>query len=1015
MCRRRLVLRLLLICFMLGPEVASAPQIQLPRLTVDLLPSGEVKSVVGIADDGSSRQLFAAGTTANTSRHTLMVAYFADAGQFPPYGAAVGTSSVRITRKNQTSSGLVATFNAPDSRPVTVTANFTFSGQHAMLAVTGLRTASTVPIRQIDLLVIPVRGLVRCAPGLAGAFDDTYGLFVSMADLEMDVLAEGLGDVAGQRCGLAGTVLRARARPTNAGGGGRWWNRSAVLWAGGGGAQLATAVQQVERQVGLPSPTFEDRWAKESPEARKGYWLVDAQAVAATNRSLRRMIALANASGVPYLALSNWAQTAGHYEPAAALGGLAGLKNLADKLRASGLSVGLHTMSANIACTPKLGCDRYVSPVPDPRLAVSPSTFILAEPLTDSASQSITVNGSTASAPASGTLRIGHELITYSGRTTEAPFVLTGVTRGVHNTSASAHQEGAQVYRLLPSFMGFLPQPDLMDEIVGNIVNVFKAVGAQLLYFDGAEAMPGTYGESTLCRSFAEQLKGEDCIFQASSGSSYCWHLISRRGQTDWGAIAIRAYWDDVKAAWVKDCKDNLMTPDVGWAGILDYSPGSWLPTTPQQMEFFASKAVAFGGALSLEMAGGVDGSLSGVTTNGRALEAAHKMGGWLKNRLNLPPETLALLRRPGLDHELTQENGEWYITPVKVHEPFVANPRIPESLSVSLPATFTTRKYSLRVRAKTPVASLGNPANIILASAATADHVTVTCPRYFTAKPGQIKTLIPNGTLTIQVVPAPIGKATEVPAKSLRLNFAAPTRSGIGCATFAFSARLNLTSHRPLGLLVHGDASNALMDLQLQDARGLIHDFFVRIDFAGWRTIRLDSYETSGLFEHLFPRTAFPDDLRGFETGDVVALNVYLTNATRADVLVRSIECLQEDVLASPTRDARVTVDGATIHVPDGLNAAVCAPGSNYSHNGPNRGCADYAECDLTTTICRSFDADNVELHLTQSGASLHPSVPTPPSDGRQISVEFSATSVARAEITVFEKGPRLGPFPTQ
>jgi hypothetical protein len=131
--------------------------------------------------------------------------------------------------------------------------------------------------------------------------------------------------------------------------------------------------------------------------------------------------------------------------------------------------------------------------------------------------------------------------------------------------------------------------------------------------------------------------------------------------------------------------------------------------------------------------------------------------------------------------------------------------------------------------------------------------------------------------------------------------------------------------------------------------------------------------------------------------------------------VLVRSIECLQEDVLASPTRDARVTVDGATIHVPDGLNAAVCAPGSNYSHNGPNRGCADYAECDLTTTICRSFDADNVELHLTQSGASLHPSVPTPPSDGRQISVEFSATSVARAEITVFEKGPRLGPFPTQ
>ena len=67
------------------------------------------------------------------------------------------------------------------------------------------------------------------------------------------------------------------------------------------------------------------------------------------------------------------------------------------------------------------------------------------------------------------------------------------------------------------------------------------------------------------------------------------------------------------------------MTPDVGWARFMDYSPGSWL-ATPQEMVYFASKAVAFG-EQSAEMAGGVDGLDGGVTRNGRALEAAVKLG----------------------------------------------------------------------------------------------------------------------------------------------------------------------------------------------------------------------------------------------------------------------------------------------------------------------------------------------------------------------------------------------------
>ena len=149
---------------------------------------------------------------------------------------------------------------------------------------------------------------------------------------------------------------------------------------------------------------------------------------------------------------------------------------------------------------------------------------------------------------------------------------------------------------------------------------------------------------------------------------------------------------------------------------------------------------------------------------------------------------------------------------------------------------------------------------------------------------------------------------------------------------------------------------------------------------------------------------------MRGFNLAAVVALNVYVTNATQAQIEIGSIESLHEDGQASPTSSATITVDGTTLHLPDGLNAAVCLPGANYSHDGPSGGCSDYAECELGTKKCRSFGADNVELYLPQSDAVL-PALGETTSKG-VIAVSYNASSVGRAEVTVFERGPRLGPF---
>ena len=734
----------------------------------------------------------------------------------------------------------------------------------------------------------------------------------------MAVLAQDPAAAAGGgACGLNGTVLTARSFADDSGGP-YGLNRSAVLW-GGPGQQLAGAVERAEHRFGLPSPTLGGRWAKTSPEARRGYWLVDA-VVLVNHTSRARMIALAVASGVPYIALTNWAQSAGHYNVSAGLGGLKGLRALVSALRVLGLKGGLHTMSGNIAFS-----DAYVSPVPDARLAKSTAVHTLAVPLGPGPSGALMVNESTAGMPASGTVQIGHELLTYTGVRQAAPFGLTGITRGAYKTAPAAHAAGSKVARLLPGYAGFLPAPgsNLLDEVAGNIARVFHAANVSMLYFDGAELMPGQYGESAMCRAFDRHLASAgDAVVESSTANAYCWHLTARSGQSDWAATAVRAYFDAVKARAITAAKDDLVTPDLGWAGILDYSPGNWFATTPQQLEYLASKAVAFGGAPSLELAAGPDGSGGSLPANGRSMEAMQRMGLWLRNLsdVDLPDGVRVLLQQPGLDHELEHDDDGWWITPVKVWEPFVVDPRVPASLNVSRPATFSAPStFVVRVRAMPPIALLGDPANVDFLGANTSVAWTTGCPASFAHRPGQIPTPIPNGSLSAAMAPSPAeaaGAAAGTPPQSLRLRFAAQSTEGIGCLRFQLKAGgLNLTAHRGLGLLLHGDASGALLNIQMEDTRGVIRSHFVAADFSGWRPVALSPYEAGpGFFRHAFPRTVFPDDLRGFEYASVAAINVYVTAATVSTLYIARFESLAEDARphAAPTR-------GATIEVGDG------------------------------------------------------------------------------------------------
>jgi hypothetical protein len=214
--------------------------------------------------------------------------------------------------------------------------------------------------------------LPSCAVGPTAVFDESFAMLLLPGSYQIAVGAVQNGswdaareskwpnaaqwDLPHDSCTVspAGVILRAHASgPPFAG-------RSAALW-GGRRADLDAAIVRGEGVFGLPSPRIDGTWAKRSPDATKGYFLSSA-----TPSTLAATISYAAQAGMGYVTLLDniWEGEGGHYNFSEMWGGADGMKQAVRQIRAAGLKAGMHTMSGIIVKT-----DRYVTPVPDPRLA----------------------------------------------------------------------------------------------------------------------------------------------------------------------------------------------------------------------------------------------------------------------------------------------------------------------------------------------------------------------------------------------------------------------------------------------------------------------------------------------------------------------------------------------------------------------------------------------------------------------------------------------------------------------
>ena len=141
---------------------------------------------------------------------------------------------------------------------------------------------------------------------------------------------------------------------------------------------------------------------------------------------------------------------------------------------------------------------------------------------------------------------------------------------------------------------------------------------------------------------------------------------------------------------------------------------------------------------------------------------------------------------------------------------------------------------------------------------------------------------------------------------------------AGWGCAEVILDKAKNLTRHRALGTWVEGDGSGAYLHFVLEDSgRRSVRDYYVRLDFTGWRYVRMPEWAKGEVFDFAFPYSNYWA-IRSIDFGAIARVYVFLTNlapGAAAKARFSRLEALCESPLA--VRNPGLSVNKESITFP--------------------------------------------------------------------------------------------------
>ena len=571
--------------------------------------------------------------------------------------------------------------------------------------------------------------------------------------------------------------------------------------------------------AGVPYSTLGGPWSLGAEETRGSYLFADL-AHAATDD----WIDLARRGGFSTIHLHGWWNVLGHYpfRPAYFPKGMEDFADATRRIHAAGLRVGMHTLTACIS--PR---DAWVTPECSTNLLAWHS-YTLARPLAPDAKEIVvnekpgpkhdlvfTYSGN------GNAIRIGTEIVQYTGIGTNAPWTFTGCTRGAFGTRPQAHAAGDRADYLQQRYIAFYPDPDspLADELAEAIGRVYRGGDVDAFYFDGSEGMMSRYGIDAMRRKIFTRL-ATNTLAEASCHGAHSWWYHSRIGAWDHSRWAAKRFHDRHVASTIPCRESDLLAPQMGW----------WAPRRPDaaarghfldEMEYFAAKNAGHDAAMSIQ---GVNVSYAPLPTY---VESQLTVMGWYERfrmARAFADGVPARLAEPGAEFRLRQgTDGAWGLTPAREFAHRVSG--VGNGTEAWRFEAKEARRAALRVEAlwctdaSKPAKTLLDASDAAPLETAAAGGVVIAAGRAKDAARGDVVTLVAT-------------------------NRMAARRGAWARATRAFGfPYLDLSGCGAFGVWVKGDGKGALLNVQVESAREYIparSDHYVRVDFTGWRYVEL-------------------------------------------------------------------------------------------------------------------------------------------------------------------------------
>ncbi len=272
------------------------------------------------------------------------------------------------------------------------------------------------------------------------------------------------------------------------------------------------------------------------------------------------------------------------------------LKKMLAQIEENGITPGVHFLHSHI------GRDsRLVTPVPDHRLNLI-RYYNLAQPLTKTDTVIYIEQNPEGTTMADGTrvLKIGTELIAYSGYTTTPPFKFTGCERGIDETTVNSQPTGFIFGLLDVSEFGatsvYIDQnTDLQDQIAERLADFYDA-GFKFLYFDGSEGVndPFWFHVASAQYKVYKRLKPEPLFAEGAAKTHFSWHMLSGGNAFDiFRPEYLKEATKKHPAEEAPRMQQDFTRINFGWLGY--WVPGeNTVGTQPDMLEYVTSRAAAW-------------------------------------------------------------------------------------------------------------------------------------------------------------------------------------------------------------------------------------------------------------------------------------------------------------------------------------------------------------------------------------------------------------------------------------